>query len=529
MKILTGSGAAFENGYLTQNDPDATKRLLRRVTKNKNIWRSVIDSPYKLYRAWRHITSASENANRVAIYHAARRSGKSLKQAVFEAKDVMDFSMGGDYPHIQFLIQTVPFLNARLQGNYRLAKAARENPASFTLRGMMIGLAGWILYMQFRDDERYKELEMWDKHAYHHFWIGADHYRLPKAFEVGAIFNTIPEMFTEQYLEDASDEEKELARGFAHILLQTFAFNPVPQTLMPLVELGFNYDTFRQRPIVSYYEQKRLPPEQFRYTTSPTMRELAKRLPRGMDTIGLGKLRSPMHLQQLWSNYTGTLGRYFLMAADSMVRSQADYPLPPSWETQDYPVLGSFARGANPARRTKYEREVYALLDRVTEIQGSLNLYEKINDVESWRQIRIEDAGYIKIADSLEEAREAIQDINNAIMRIHITDYDPETRKGWKPDEKQQKIDELEEMRNKIFRKAYELRPGGALNPEGDVGIATEEETESLIDRFGVDDSEAYLMRLKEEAPTTAELLQMVNENLSAANLQALARSNEAR
>lgn len=528
MQILTGAGAAFENGYLTQHDPNATKRLLRRVTKDQNISNTVLDSPFKLYRAWRHVTSASENANRIAIYHAAIRAGKSKKQAVFEAKDSMDFSMGGDYGHIRFIVATVPFMNARMQGLYRLGKAAHENPKAFAIKGAILGLAGWVLYMQFRDDERYKDLEMWDRHSYHHFWIGEEHYRMPKAFEVGAIFNTIPEMFTEAYLSDASDADIELLRGFAHMMGQTFAMNIVPHAVMPIVEMGFNYDTFRQRPITSFYQEQRMPPEQYSYTTSPSMIELARALPQGMDAFGLGKLRSPKHLEHLYLGYTGTFGKYMLMAADAVTRSMMDYPLPPKWEAQDWPVRGSFDRGDNPPRRTKYEREVYRLLDKVTAVQGSLRFLETTKQRERYVETKAEELPYIKIGKPLEKAREAIQDLNKAIMQISIyqptPDEDARGEVRYTPEQKQQRIDELEKRRNTIFRKAYELRPGGKLNPDGEADV-TMEDVIDLIDNFGVDDSVAYQMRLKEESPVTAELLRMIDEDLSGTALQTLAKT----
>ena len=50
----------------------------------------------------------------------------------------------------------------------------------------------WLLN---KDDERYKDLEDWDKDANHHIFIGDgpnDHLVIPKGFEVGAIFSTIP-------------------------------------------------------------------------------------------------------------------------------------------------------------------------------------------------------------------------------------------------------------------------------------------------------------------------------------------------
>jgi diguanylate cyclase (GGDEF)-like protein len=516
IKAMVGSGAAFENGYTTGNDPNTTKRLLRRHAKKTGIANTVLDTPFKLYRAWRHVTTASENANRIAIYHAARRAGKSHKRALFEAKDLMDFSMGGDWPVVQFLIQTVPFMNARAQGNYRLARGARENPAGFALKGLMLGFASWLLYMKYREDERYEELEMWDKHAYYHWWIGDEHYRLPKPFEVGVIFSTIPEMFTEAYLSDAPDAEKELMKGFAHAFTETFSMSPIPQTAQPIVESLSNYNFFTGRPIVSFYEQKRLPPEQYRYRTSPAMIELARVLPRGLDTH-FGKVRSPLHLQNLYLGYTGTLGRYLLMAADAGVRSMKDYPLPPKWEDTDWPVWGRFIRGDAPTRRTKYETQVYELMDRVTAIQGSLNFLEKTNQIDRYLETQEQDLPYIRAASSLEKVREQIRDINTAIMHIHIdTEMDPA--------QKTEEINILEETRNKVFRQAYELRPGGEYNPT-DAAPPTKEQVMQLIEEWGVDDSVAYRNMMDMVVPDTAKLLQLIHDDIGLTQLASVARA----
>lgn len=515
MRTLVGAGAAFENGYQTGGDPEQTRKVLAAAMKSPSFARSVLDSPVKLYRAWKHIGSSVENSNRVAVYNAAIASGKSKKRAAYEAKDLMDFSMGGDWPFIQFLIQTVPFMNARAQGNYRLFRGAAENPIGFTMKGMLVGLAGLALYMAFRDDERYRELETWDKHAYFHWWIGDVHYRLPKPFEVGAIFNTVPEMAFEYHYSEENDAGQQLLRGFGHMLGETFAMNPMPQTVKPIFESAFNYNFFTGRPIVSHYEQKRLPPDQYRYRTSPTMQELARVMPSGLDAAST-KIRSPLHLQNLYSNYTGTLGRYMLMGADALVRNQMDYPLPPSMEDVDIPVWGRFVRGDAPPRRTKQETEVYRLLDKTAAIQGSLSFHERQGNVEEYLETHTEHEPYIRAAKPLENIRENIQDINRAIMQIHM-DRDIE------PDDKVEQINELEKTRNQLFKEAYELRPGGAYNPDT-AATPTREDVLDMIDKFGVDDSPAYVRSLEENSPETHELLDMVHNDMSQRDLRLLAK-----
>lgn len=532
MRTLMSAGAAFENGFITGGDPRATRKVLRQAMKSKSFGKTVLDTPFKLGRAWLHMGASIENSNRVAVYQAAIRAGKSKKQAAYEAKDLMDFSMGGDWPAIQFLVQTVPFMNARAQGLYRLQRGATENPKGFAMKGMLVGLAGMAVYMAFKDDERYKELEMWDKHAYYHFWIGDNHYRLPKPFEVGAIFNTIPEIFMEYLYSKETDAGKDLLRGMGHMINETFNMSPIPQTFQPIREAKNNKSYFTNNPIVSYYESNRLPPDQYRYRTSPTMIELARNLPSGLDTVS-GKIRSPLHLQNFYAGYTGTIGRYALQASDMLVRSLADYPLPPSAEDTDIPVWGRFIRGDAPARRTKYEREVYKLLDKTTDIQGSLSFHEKLGNVDEYLATHSENLPYIRAASGLESVRENIQKINKVIMAIHMRENVDDEGKPLPPDHedyysaerKRDEINVLEETRNNLFREGYKMRPGGEYNPEGEP--VTQEQVIDLIDNFGVDNSTAYMRSIQESAPDTYELLDLVSQDLSLRNLTSLASAGK--
>lgn len=527
MRTLVSAGAAFENGYITGGDPRQTKKLLKQALKNKGFVGSVLDSPKKLLRAWMHLGSSVENSNRVAIYNAAIAAGKSKKRAAYEAKDLMDFSMGGDWAAVQFLIQTVPFMNARAQGMYRLGRGAVEHPVAFTMKGLMISLAGLALYAAFKDDERYKELEAWDRHAYYHWWVGDTHYRLPKPFEVGAIFNTIPEMMFNYAYDKENDAGKTLLKEFAHMAGSTFNMNPIPQTARPLVEAAGNYNFFTGRPIVSYYESRRLPQDQYRYRTSPTMIELARRMPEGLNTVTMGRATSPLHLQNMYAGYTGTIGRYVLQASDMMVERMLDYPLPPSKEIQDYPLLGRFNRGDNPPRRTKYETEVYAMLDKVTQIQGSLNFHEKQGNLERYLETHEEHQPYILAADALETVRENIQNVNRAIMIITLNkEMEPGEDADAFRDRKQQEIDVLEETRNTLFKEGWKLRPGGEYNPETAEPPSTSQALD-LIDEWGVDDSVAYLRRIQEDAPDTHELLEMVSNDMTIPNLASLAKTKE--
>ena len=97
--------------------------------------RVIVDNAKTLWRLWQKVGAASEASNRMAIYEAAKKKGASDAEAAYQAMDLMDFSMRGDWAATRFLIGTVPFLNARVQGLSRLARGAMDTPKGFLIKG----------------------------------------------------------------------------------------------------------------------------------------------------------------------------------------------------------------------------------------------------------------------------------------------------------------------------------------------------------------------------------------------------------
>jgi len=213
---LMFAGASFQGGYILGGDADAAAQMIRRALTKKGLGKaqqqafldSLVKSPQELLkRAWegyRGVGDKVENANRLAAYNAAIKAGKSAKQAAFDAKDLMDFSMRGNFSLAIFATDLIPFLNARAQGLYKLGRAiSGELPTDkgfiareVAMKGAYIALFSLLLAGMNGDDDRYKALKDFDKDNYWHFWFSADQtepIRIPKPFEIGLLFGTVPE------------------------------------------------------------------------------------------------------------------------------------------------------------------------------------------------------------------------------------------------------------------------------------------------------------------------------------------------
>jgi len=89
----------------------------------------VLTAPLRTARDALHgAASVLEDAPRLAEFKAAKRLGKSSKEAAFDARNVtVDFQQSGRVA--QTINAWIPFLNARLQGTLKSAEAIKRNPA----------------------------------------------------------------------------------------------------------------------------------------------------------------------------------------------------------------------------------------------------------------------------------------------------------------------------------------------------------------------------------------------------------------
>lgn len=445
------AGATFGGGYVNVYDPAGTAANIRRVLRRKGyndsqirefestIVRSSKEVLGKLETGWdkyRKVSEGAENANRVATYDAAIKAGKSRAQAAFEARDLMDFSMMGASKVIIGLTDVVPFLNARLQGMSKLGRAIAEDPREVLKRGGYIaGLSLGLLAMNW-DDERYEELPDWDKDAYWHAWIGDQHIRFPKPFEIGLMFGTLPERFVRMLGGEDSPGKfgKVMARNFA----ETMAFNPIPQVVKPIAEAYVNYDFFRGGPIENMADENLLAEARYNEQTSLMMRAIG-------EATGL----SPKKLDHVVQGYTGTLGAYVLGATNIIARQFSDTGETPALRLDELPVIKSFLRGADPAKSTQFADDFYQMMTKANQINSTINAYRKRGQPDEANVLKEENRGILSQRKKLTDTQKAMRQLNDRIEMVRID-------RTLTADEKRERIDRMMAQRNKLYSQAVE-------------------------------------------------------------------------
>ncbi|MDR0261293.1 MAG: hypothetical protein LBI76_15945, partial [Comamonas sp.] len=171
---MLASGGIIKFG--TQEDTGALRRKIDKLggtMLDKDGFAMLKSQMASLWEAYEEFGDRTENANRAALYEKLIAKGHSHAEASFMARDLMDFSMSGKWEMVRFLTQTVPFLNARMQGLYKLGRAAAEDPKRFGAIAGAVSLASLGLLAAYQDDEDWKKRDDWDRDSYWWFKIGS--------------------------------------------------------------------------------------------------------------------------------------------------------------------------------------------------------------------------------------------------------------------------------------------------------------------------------------------------------------------
>jgi hypothetical protein len=446
------SGHAFGGHYVKSEDPAVLAKYIKKSLKGQNIADKfinhllgsegktiigrILDTPGKLLDLWERIGAASENAARVQLAENLLKKGETTEKAYFKSRDLMDFQMSGAAGIVQFLIQTIPFLNARGQGLYKMGRAVAENPTHFAMKAFAIALASLGLWLLYRDDDRYKELEDWDRFAYYHFWIGDYHYRIPKPFETGVLFSTSVEAVGNVMV--GNEELDHLWTYMKHATTETFAFNPILgiQAVKPLAEQWANKVSFTGRPIEGQGLSGLRWGERYDPWTSETMR-----------LIGGAVNLPPKRMEHLIRGYTGTFGMFILGMSDAFVRNAFDFPERPAMSWNEYPGFARFIKKGE-ARNTKYMTRFYDDYNEMQKLVRTVNYYDKLGDMQAVNKLINDNKEFYALKKEFNRSRRELGDINREIRLVWLNP-------SMDGDQKKRRLEILYQRRNKIVRTIY--------------------------------------------------------------------------
>ncbi|WP_066018801.1 LPD38 domain-containing protein [Endozoicomonas atrinae] len=275
----------------------------------------------------------------------------------------------------------------------------------------------------------------WEKLGFHHFWVGEDHFRIPKPFEVGGIFATIPEIM-EQSLSGREDMKwtRDMVVG---LISDTFAMSLVPQAIAPMVDVARNKKGFTGAPILSMSLERNKPEAQYDPWTSETIRQLVQAVPEGAPDW----MRSPKQLQYLLEGYFGTLGRYAIQAADIATREITGAAPAPAMNKRDIPVVGSFVRDGVDASR--YTTELYGMARDVQALDATIKRYQESGEDRQAKALEQSAAARLKNKAGLQKASRDISKLRKEVRKVM-------ERRMMDRDTKRERLDRLNRQINQM-------------------------------------------------------------------------------
>jgi hypothetical protein len=431
-------GAIFNFG--TAYEGDQSKLIKRLLDKGVDA-NTILDSPEKvkqgltvLWEKYKDWGNKSESANRMALYNQLKAKGYDHLQASFYARDLLDFSMQGAWPAFRLAAQTIPFLNARVQGLYKLGRDGvvptsrvlyntltgkeidandAQKARSFSYTTGAVALASMLLYLAFKDDEEYQKREQWDRDNF--WWIrlpGMDFaFRIPKPFEIGA-FGTMAERVLEQIV-DKDAEGKAFGDSVFRMLTDTFAINPIPQVVRPLMDIYANKDSFTGAPIESAGMERLSKQERVTDNTSP----IAQALGGISSLLGDKASLSPVQVDYAIKAYFGWLGGTATQMSVYAVQPFKDGEYP------DLRLMDKVSQGflkSLPSDQSRYVTAFYENNKQISQAYADMRHYAELGDSAKVQKI-LEEQGdkialskmYDKNAKEMAKVRAHIRTISN--------------------------------------------------------------------------------------------------------------------
>lgn len=389
-------GGAF--GSVNATDIRATDSLVHDISHPVGLAKAQAVAMHPIERM-RALSEAIENVNRLTVWRNEYErainenapSQEAVRRASMEAREsTLDFQRAGRYGRA--INRYIPFFNAGLQGSDKMVRTLYRNPGKTSVGIMMFSIgpsiASFLTWMD--DPDEYGELPAWSRDYYFHYripetirdgaGIRSKWLRVPKPIGWGLFGSTL-----ERMLLDWSTKDRDAYREYGDSLRRNFAdplgvgeANFIPQAIKPLTEVMYNYDMFRDRPIVSPWEDSVEPWLQYEDYTSDTMKYLGKKFN-----------TSPKKLEHLWYGYTAGLGRMALNGFDATVDLVSEGRFQVPYSEARYPIIRRFLAD-RPGQSAVSVSRMYEIIEGAEGARDSarrlLERYQSSQTDQRWQE-----------------------------------------------------------------------------------------------------------------------------------------------
>ena len=399
------------------------------------------------------IADAAEMSTRVGFYIRMRKSGASAREAAWLSREIStDFRKHGSYTPWVLLQRAVPFLGAFIQSADRDLREIAEIDGKMSFRnivkfnkgkarvyvagGLMISMAMLIALIN-GDDDRYKDLTPDQKTRFFHFFVGDQHFTIPKPHGFFSLMAGAGEAIVDRMKGQSGDDA---GKFMAFALSYQLGADLMPGFVNPLYELAIN-KSFTGAPIIGERLQGLSPEFQF-----------TDRTPGLYVTLGQKLGMSPDAVHHLVKGYTGYVSDFLDEISERALWNQEQWGSRPFEKGLGDIVGKQFVQKRVPYR-TKWTERYYDLRRRAAEKEAVLSMLQKAPAIRDRTMLDrfAGDEASIKLAAANKAFREIDTAFSDQEMVIAAIKYD----RYLSADEKERRIDAYYEQKNSLLKDAY--------------------------------------------------------------------------
>ena len=446
-----------ETGFVSSLDVEDLKKKFKNDLKDLDRWKvNPVKVGHTIMDSIEFLNRMIEDSNRFAVYMTSIQYGRSIDEAVNDAKDVtLNFNRKGTGEYGWQMVRNLYlFINPAVQSLQTLGALAKHHPFKFTAvtaswlaSGVLVPVVNAALMSLLGGDDdkdKYWQFTKWDRRNNFIMWVPTTHefVKIPLAQEFRAFYGVgdmiaskmmggeLAEESWSQYAEDLLGQVVDMLPLDPTGYDGNIAVSLMPNAIRPVFELAFNVD-FTGKPLFKETEDNKYDPNFTKaYVGTPDWLVRASRM---MNSIGNDypdvqqnsidafgdpryNLNNPAVVDHVLSSYLGgayTMGSQVLGV---LTKSLND---PKEIKVADIPLFSKFVSNPDDRPVTKKQGDEFwdmkenhdraantlSKLKKQAKVDGDYSMLERFYGSEEYKQYKQDDVKVKKYEEDKKKER----------------------------------------------------------------------------------------------------------------------------
>lgn len=446
-----------ETGFVSSLDVEDLKKKFKNDLKDLNRWKAnPVKVGHTIMDGIEFLNRAIEDSNRFAVYMTSIQYGRSIDEAVNDAKDVtLNFNRKGTGEYGWQMVRNLYlFINPAVQSLQTLGALVKHHPFKFTAvtaswlaSGVLVPIVNAALMSMLGGDDdkdKYWQFTKWDRRNNLIMWVPFTHeyVKIPLAQEFRAFYG-IGDMIASKMMggELAEESWSQYAEDMLGQVVDMLPLDPtgydgniavslMPNAIRPVFELSFNVD-FTGKPLFKDTEYNKYDPNFTKaYVGTPDWLVRASKMvnsigndypdvqQNSIDAFGDPRynLNNPAVVDHVLSSYLGgayTMGSQVLGVLTKALND------PKEIKMADIPLLSKFVSNPDDRPVTKKQGDEFwdmkenhdraantlSKLKKQAKVDGDYSMLERFYGSEEYKQYKQDDVKVKKYEEDKKKER----------------------------------------------------------------------------------------------------------------------------